>query len=99
MASEVGVSVGDDRREPRGLIVADRVHSFELHITAHELPFVVLLQENRADEPDDRLVVRKDAERIGSSLDFGVDPLDRIGRGDLLAMGFGWRCLECTLPE
>lgn len=37
--------------------VADGIHSFELYVAAHELPFVVLLQENRADDPDDRSIV------------------------------------------
>ena len=68
------------------LIVADRLEFFELHVSTLQLPLVVLLQQKRADESDDRSVVRKDADDIRPPLHLGVDTLEWISRSDLCTM-------------
>ena len=35
-------------------------------------PFVVSFEEDRADEPEDRLVIGKDADDLGAALDLAV---------------------------
>ena len=42
-------------------------------------PFIGLLEEQRADEPDSGCFVRKDADDIGAALDLAVEALDRVG--------------------
>jgi hypothetical protein len=41
-------------------------------------PFIGLLEQQRADEPDDGGFVGKDADHVGAALDFAVKPLDRV---------------------
>jgi len=41
------------------------------------LPVVILLEEDGADEADDRLLVREDADDVGASLELLVQPLKR----------------------
>ncbi len=40
--------------QPSGLIVAERLQAFKLHVAAPQLPLVVLLEQQRADEAEDR---------------------------------------------
>ena len=68
------------------MIIADGAQSFEGHVPPLQLPLVVLLKQQRADEAYDRRVVWKDADDIGSALDLGVYSLERIRRGELFAM-------------
>jgi len=68
------------------LVFAYDLQSFELHIATLQLPFVVLLEQKRSDESDDRRIVGKDPDDVGSPLDFCVDPLEWIGGGDLRSM-------------
>jgi hypothetical protein len=50
-------------------IIAQSGHSFQGHVAcALDRPFVVLLQQDRADEPDDGFVVGKDADDVGPAL-------------------------------
>ncbi|MBB3660999.1 hypothetical protein FHX15_006271 [Rhizobium sp. BK650] len=42
-------------------------------------PFVILFEEQRADEPDDGVLVWEDADNLGSALDLAVQSLDRVG--------------------
>ena len=46
---------------------------------ALDRPFVVLFQEDGADEPDDRFVVGKDADDLGPALDLAVEPFEAVG--------------------
>ena len=41
-------------------------------------PFVVLLEQEGADQTDDRVVVGEDADHVGPALDLAVETLDRI---------------------
>ena len=54
-----------------------------LHVAMLGLPFVVGLQQHGADQPDDRALVGKDADHIGTTLDLLVQLLDRVRRVDL----------------
>ena len=46
-------------------------------------PFVVLLEQDRPDEPDESIVVGKDADDPGPALDLAVEPFGAVGRMDL----------------
>jgi hypothetical protein len=72
-------SAGDDGRKPGCLIVADSVHSFELHIAPLKLPFIVLLEKKRADKSDDGRFVWKDPDDISTPCDFSVDAFEWVG--------------------
>ena len=41
-------------------------------------PFVVLLEQEGADQTDDRVVVGEDTDHVGPALDLTVETLDRI---------------------
>jgi hypothetical protein len=43
----------DDCGQPSGLIVAQGLESFKLHVSSLQLPLVVLLEQERTDEPRD----------------------------------------------
>jgi hypothetical protein len=60
--------------------LAEFGHALDLHVAVLELPFVVLLEEDGADEADDAVLVGEDADDIGAALDLLVQPLQRIGR-------------------
>ena len=49
-------------------------------------PFVVLLQQQRADQADDGRFVWKDTDDVAAPLDLAVEPLQGVGRVDLGAM-------------
>jgi hypothetical protein len=51
----------DRRRDQLG-------HAFDLHVAVLELPLVVLLEENAAHQPVDRLLVGEDADDVGPAL-------------------------------
>ena len=55
----------------------------KLHVAPVETPLVVLLEHHGADESGDRRVVGEDAHDIGTPLDLGIEPLERIGAVDL----------------
>ena len=74
-------------------IVAQRGDRFQRHVAgALDCPFVVLFEEDSADEPDDGLVVGEDADDLGAALDLAVDALDRVCNRyeDRGARSFGW---------
>jgi hypothetical protein len=48
--------------------VARGSHGFDLHVAALELPFIILLEEHGADEANDAVLVREDADDVGSAL-------------------------------
>ena len=71
------------------MIVGQGLQTLKLHVASLPLPFVVLFKKHCADETDDRSLVRENADDVGASFDFGVEPLERMGRMDLCSMGFG----------
>jgi hypothetical protein len=55
-------------------------HGFQRHVAgALDDPFVVLFQEDCADEPDDGVVVGEDADDLGPPFDFAVEPFESTG--------------------
>ena len=60
-------------------IVAQRSHGFQRHVAgALDGPFVVLLEEDGTDEPDDGLIIGEDADDLGTALDLAVQALNRL---------------------
>jgi hypothetical protein len=54
-----------------------------------QLPLVVLLEQDRADQPDDRSFVGEDADDVGAALDLLVEPFERVGAVQFAAVLFG----------
>ncbi len=74
-------------------IVAQRCDGFQGHVArALDGPFVVLLEQDGTDEPDDSGLVGEDADDLGAALDLAVEPFQRIGNRyeDRGAHSFGW---------
>jgi hypothetical protein len=70
---------------PQMGIIAQRGDGFQRHVAAAlHGPLVVLFEQDRADEADDGGFVGEDADNLGASLDFSVQPLDGV-RAELLA--------------
>jgi hypothetical protein len=61
----------------------DAGECFQAHVAARDGPLVVDLEHLGADEPDDGLVVRKDADDIGAALHLPVQAFQGVGAGDL----------------
>ena len=62
-------------------IIAQRRDCFQAHVAAAlHRPFIVLLEQNGADEAGDRSLVGEDADDLGPALDLAVEALERIGR-------------------
>jgi hypothetical protein len=60
-------------------IIAHLRHGLKCQVPgALDGPFVILFEQQCADETDDGFVVRKDADDLGASLDFAVETLDWI---------------------
>jgi hypothetical protein len=59
----------DHCRQSDDGIIAQGGHGFQRHVAgALDRPFAILLQKDRADEPDDGLVIWKDADDLGAPL-------------------------------
>ena len=58
-------------------------HRLDLHVAVLQLPFVVLFEQHRADQSDDRCLVGEYADNVGASLHFLVQPFQRIRAVDL----------------
>ena len=54
-------------------------HGFQCHVASGDGPFVVLLEQDGADETDDGGLVGKDVDDIGTPLDLLVETLGWIG--------------------
>src|ERR1700751_5063830 len=54
-------------------------HDLNLQIAVLQLPFIVLLEQYRADQPNDGGLIGEDADDIGAPLDLFVEPLERVG--------------------
>src|SRR5881227_1497867 len=64
-------------------------HDLNLHIAVLQLPFIVLLEQYRADQPDDRGLIGEDTDDIGAPLDLFVEPLERVGAVQFAAVLLG----------
>jgi hypothetical protein len=84
--------VGSIKQPPRALdyrIIAQRRDRFQAHVSAAlNGPFVILFEQQRPDEQDDGIFVGEDANDVGASLDFAVEPLERINGVDFRPMIF-----------
>jgi len=67
-------------------IVADWRDGFQRYGALHR-PFVILFEQDCADETDNGVLVREDADHLGPPLDLAVETLDRVGGVELGAMG------------
>src|SRR5881227_44984 len=67
-------------------------HDLNLHIAVLQLPFIVLLEQYRANQPNDGGLIGKDADDIGAPLDLFVEPLKWVGNRyeDRGARPSGW---------
>ena len=79
-------SAGDCRQADDGIIAQGR-DGFQRHVAgALDGPFVVLFEQDGADEADDGGLVGEDADDLGAPLDLAVEALERIGRVQLGAV-------------
>jgi hypothetical protein len=63
-----GRSAGD-RRKADGGIIAQRRDGFQRHVAGTlDRPFVVLLEQDRTDETNDRVLVGEDADDFGGAV-------------------------------
>jgi hypothetical protein len=61
-------------------IIAHRSDGFQRHVAgALDSPFIVLLEQDGADQSVDSLLIGEDANNVGAALDLSVAPLLRIG--------------------
>ena len=61
-------------------------HCLDLHVAVLQLPLVILFQQYRADQPNDRCFVGKYADDIGPALHLLVQPFQRVCAVDLGAV-------------
>ena len=59
-------------------MVAAALRQADLHVAVLQLPFIILLQQHRTDQPDDRCLVGKDFNHVATSLHFLVQSLQRV---------------------
>ena len=95
-----GVGSGSKARELRlgGRLLGlcrcqDQRHRLDRQVAALDQPLVVLLGEQRADEPDHGVVVGEDPDDVGAAADLLVDPLQRV-RGPQLGPVLGREAVE-----
>lgn len=76
----MGPGWSDDHgwRSDEGIIARGR-HGFQGHAAgAPDGPFVVLLEQDRPDEPDESIAVGKDADDPGAAFDLAVEPFEAV---------------------
>ena len=61
--------------QPSGLIVTQGPQRLKRHVAPLQLPLIVLLEQQRADEPRDRGFVREGADDVGTTPYLGVEYL------------------------
>src|SRR5438309_4560162 len=54
-------------------------HHLNLHIAVLQLPLIVLLEQYRADQPNDGGLIGEDTDDVGAPLDLLIEPLERVG--------------------
>ena len=64
-------------------IIAGPDHSFQAHVAARHGPLVGLLEQDCANEADDRRLIGEDACYIGAVLGLAIEPLEGICRTNL----------------
>ena len=65
-------------------IVAEGSDGFQGHVAgALHRPFIVLLEQDGADQAGDGVLVGEDADDIGAALDLAIEAFQRIGAVDL----------------
>src|SRR5215813_10730074 len=71
---------GGDVGQPDERIIAYRSDAFQSDVSgALNGPLIVLLEQDRADEANDCILVWEDADDIGASLDLAIEALERVG--------------------
>jgi hypothetical protein len=70
------VEVWPDRRQSAASKFG---HSLDLHVTAPEQPFIILLEQDGADQAGDAGLVEEDADDIGAPFDYLIETSKRIG--------------------
>ena len=79
-----------DSREHDDGVVAQRRHGFKGRVARPlDCPFIVLFEEDGADQPGDGSFIGEDADDVGAPFDFAVEPFDRIVAVDLGAVFLG----------
>jgi hypothetical protein len=90
--------VGPDRSFCRDWQADDRIiaewrDGFQRHVAgALHGPFVVLFEQDSADQSDNGILVVEDADDLGAALDFAVDAFEWIGRVQLGTV-CGWKLM------
>jgi len=76
LAARLGRSCCRQGRQADEGIIAHRRDGFQRHVARTlDRPFIVLFEEDGADEPDQRSLVREDADDLGSALDLAIEAL------------------------
>lgn len=81
-------------REPRGLIVSECLQTFKRQVASLQLPLVVLLEQQRSDEPGNGGLVGEDPDDVRTSLDLRIEPLQRVGLAP-----FPWTVSSLNVPD
>jgi hypothetical protein len=68
---------------PFFLLIQDRLEGVSAEVASPDEPFIVLLDDDRGGEANERAVVGEDADDVGASADLAVDPFERIGGAQL----------------
>jgi hypothetical protein len=88
---EPGRSAGDSRKADSG-IIAQRRDGFQCYVAGPlDGPFIVLFEQDRAYEANDRVFVGEDADHLGAPLDLAVETFDRVSRVQFGPM-LWWEC-------
>jgi hypothetical protein len=70
-----------------GWIIAQWRDGFQRHVAGTlDGPFIVLLEQDRADGADDGVLIGEDADHLGAPLDLAVEALNRVSRVQLGSM-------------
>ena len=65
-------------------IIAQRCDGFQCHVAGPlDRPFIILLEQDGADQAGNGVLIGEDADDLGAALDLAVQPFQRIGRVDL----------------
>src|SRR5207248_10952200 len=79
----------DHGGQPSGLIVGESWHRVKGHVATLQLPFVVLLKQQRADQARHGGLIREDRDDVGAPLHLGIESFQRVGAVDLGAVSLG----------
>ena len=86
MAGWTAVS-GCDGWQTDGGIIAQRRDGFQAHVAcALHGPFIILFEQQGADETNDGSLVGEDADNVAATLDLAVEAFERVGAVYLGAM-------------